>query len=70
MTHPNATKARQFRLGEDTLAELDFLAERLGLSSRANVIRHLARRAAQAEGLPPQPGKKIEKKTHKEEDVA
>lgn len=49
-SHPNATKARQFRLGENTLSEIDYLMARLGLSSRADIIRHLVRRAAIEEG--------------------
>lgn len=42
---PGGTTPRQFRLTEETLAELDYLMTRLGLTSRADVIRHLSRRA-------------------------
>ena len=45
----NNTTPRQFRLGDDTLAEMDYLADRLGLTGRAEVIRHLCRRAVQTE---------------------
>ena len=33
------TPPRQFRLGEDTLADLDTICTRLGLTSRAEAIR-------------------------------
>jgi hypothetical protein len=46
----NWTPPRQFRLSDGTLAELDFLMTRFGLTSRSEVIRHLARKAALAEG--------------------
>lgn len=62
-THPNATTPRQFRIDDTTLAELDYLQSRLGLTSRADVIRHLSRRAAIAEGFEPE--KKVEKKDRK-----
>ena len=45
-----ATKPSQFRLGPGTLAEIDWLADRFGLASRADVLRHLVRKAALAEG--------------------
>ena len=45
-TAARGTTPRQFRLADATLAELDYLQERLGLTSRADVIRHLSRRAA------------------------
>lgn len=45
----NWTTPRQFRLSEETLAQLDWLMERLALSSRAAVIRYLAQRAVVAE---------------------
>lgn len=41
----HSTPPRQFRLSDDTLAELDYLQERYGLTSRTEVIRFLARRA-------------------------
>lgn len=40
---------RQFRLNEETLAELDYLQGRYGLTGRSDVIRFLARRASQEE---------------------
>lgn len=43
------TTPRQFRLGEETLAEMDYLMGRLALRSRADVIRFLVRRATQEE---------------------
>lgn len=55
------TKARQFRLGGDTLSRLDWLAARLGLSSRAEAIRYATSRTADAEGYPDASRKKQKK---------
>lgn len=53
------TKARQFRLADETLAEMDWLGARLAVGSRADVIRQAVRRWAMAEGYrraePPAP---------------
>lgn len=35
---------RQFRLTDQTLAELDYLQDRLGLTNRTDVIRSVVRR--------------------------
>lgn len=43
------TIPRQFRLDTDTLALIDQLRSRLGLSSRAEVLRHAVARLAQIE---------------------
>lgn len=43
------TPARQFRLSEETLTEMDYIMERYQLSSRAEVIRHLVHRTYLAE---------------------
>lgn len=37
---------KQFRLSEETLADLDYLMDRFGLTTRSDVIRFLARRGA------------------------
>lgn len=45
------TTPRQFRLSEETLSEMDWLAKRFSLRSRADVIRFLVRQAALANGF-------------------
>lgn len=48
MPHPtqgNRTQARQFRLGEETLAQLDAISAHYALDSRADAIRYAAREA-------------------------
>lgn len=44
-----ATTPRQFRLPDETVAELDALAEHLGLPNRSVVIRLAVKRMARAE---------------------
>jgi len=43
------TPATQFRFEKEILDDIDYLRERYGLSSRAEVIRHMTRRMAQEE---------------------
>jgi metal-responsive CopG/Arc/MetJ family transcriptional regulator len=52
------TKPRQFRLADETLATIDALAAKLGLSGRAEVIRHAVARLASAELAPKNNSKK------------
>jgi hypothetical protein len=57
------TKPRQFRLSEETLAELDRLAEHLTretgvIHSRTDAIRYAARHTVKALGLARQEGSK------------
>jgi len=50
MTKPKGrTKPRQFRLTDDTLRTIDRLGKKLGLSSRADVLRVAVARLAAAE---------------------
>jgi hypothetical protein len=46
------TKIRPFRLGDDTLAEMDAIMAKLAVGSRADVVRQAVRRWWMAEGCP------------------
>jgi hypothetical protein len=43
------TPITTMRLGEDTLANLDYLTTRLGLTNRTDVVRFMAQRMASEE---------------------
>jgi metal-responsive CopG/Arc/MetJ family transcriptional regulator len=61
MTTPKTTgptPPRQFRLSDETIATIDALAAKLGLSGRAEVIRHAITRLAAAELAPRKNSKK------------
>jgi metal-responsive CopG/Arc/MetJ family transcriptional regulator len=51
------TPARQFRLGEEVLDRIDWLAQKRGGASRAQVIREAVSRLAEAEGYKPKSGR-------------
>lgn len=53
---PRGTRPSMYRLGDDTLAELDLIAAHLGTTSRAAAIRYAAKRAAESLGNQAAPG--------------
>lgn len=59
---PNATVPRQFRLGEDTLSDLDRISDHYRLGSRAAAIRLAARTLVDTLPQPPKKSRKNPRK--------